>query len=231
MFGLSFTFFYFMLSFHLSLKSMIYENNMKTQHETRSEKFELQQTPFLLQKTLTKKLNMKTIAPTISYTKHKPLSLPAPLSYKTTHNKIVTSYLSHPKKVLKTQKNPKFLLETFTCLPQKQKQSKSKFLPKITSKTSLCLHQQRNKAWFWCSWKKERVILQSSLHLLRKMPQIFHELGTPSHSCNTQQMHTNPTHDQIHLSSICDAKIDLCPHFDVWSFQAILGIPTHVSAK
>jgi hypothetical protein len=35
-----------MLSFHLSLKSMIYENNIKTQHEIHSEKFVLQHLPF-----------------------------------------------------------------------------------------------------------------------------------------------------------------------------------------
>ncbi len=34
---------------------MIYENNIKTQHETYSEKFKLQQPLFLLQKYLTKK--------------------------------------------------------------------------------------------------------------------------------------------------------------------------------
>ncbi len=47
---------------------MIYKSNIKTQHGTRSEKLELQQPPFLLQKYLTKNLNMKTIAPTISHT-------------------------------------------------------------------------------------------------------------------------------------------------------------------
>jgi hypothetical protein len=83
---------------------MRYENNIKTQHETRSEKFELQQPPFLLQKNLTKKLNMKTIAPTISHTTHKHLSLVASLSNKTTHNKIATSSLSHTKKSVE---NPK----------------------------------------------------------------------------------------------------------------------------
>jgi hypothetical protein len=79
------------------------------------------------------------------------------------------------------------------------------------SKTSLCLHQTTRQSSFFVllEKKKKKKFLQSSLHLLRKMPQTFHELGTPLHSCKTQQMHTNPTHDQIHLSSICDAKIDL----------------------
>jgi hypothetical protein len=41
---------------------------------------------------------MKTIAPTISHTTHKNLSLVASLSYKTTNNKIATTYPSPQKK-------------------------------------------------------------------------------------------------------------------------------------
>ncbi len=177
---------------------------------------------------------MKTIAPTVSPTTHKHLSLVASLSYKTTHNKIATSSLSHPKKKCWNSKTkPNFLLETFTCLFQKQKKSKSIFFAQDNVKNLFVLApNNKTKLVFCAPWKKEKKssFCKAPCTFLERCHKLSMSLELPRtlaklNKCTRIQLMTKFIWAPFVMQKL------IYDTFDVWSFHVILGIPTHVLAK